>query len=531
MGKLKLSTKLWGGFIIVLFLLCIVGFVGISKLNLMSERVNEMAHTRVPQLTTLYDIMEDFDAMNRMVRSLPLTSDQEMNKRFKDQYTKAREELVKEDMPKMENLLKSAKTKELFEAVKKSIGELIVLNDKAVEAGAADRNQEAADIILKQVLPVQAAFISSLKNFQENQEKLAVDNADDSVRQASIGSVTMIAIACIALLVGVVIAFLLVRGITGPLNRVIAGLGEGASQVASASSQVSSSSQQLAEGASEQAASLEETSSSLEELSSMAKQNADNAGQARAMMHEAQAVVEKANRQMGELVDAIDEITKSSEETGKIIKTIDDIAFQTNLLALNAAVEAARAGEAGSGFAVVADEVRNLALRSAEAAKNTSALIEKTIKAVSNGNQLTAATQDAFKSNEEISKKVNQLVDEIATASEEQAHGVQQINTAITDMDKVTQQTAANAEESASASEELNSQSEQMRGFVQELIVVVGGHGAEAAGSNPSAASVTKRRFPVAVARTQQMKSPPAAKVRPQDVIPLHKDEEQFKDF
>jgi methyl-accepting chemotaxis protein len=331
------------------------------------------------------------------------------------------------------------------------------------------------------------------------------------------------------------LSFLLARSIASSIQRIISGLNEGADQVAAASSQVSASSQHLAEGASEQASSLEETSASLEELSSMAKQNAGNAGQAKAMMGEAKTVVDKANRQMGDLISAISEITRSSEETGKIIKTIDEIAFQTNLLALNAAVEAARAGEAGAGFAVVADEVRNLAMRSAEAAKNTSELIEKTIKAVQNGNQLTAATQEAFKANAEIAGKVNQLVDEIATASQEQAHGVGQINTAVVEMDKVTQRTAANAEESASASEELSAQAAQMRGYVEELMAVVGGSGAAATARTVAPAPAAAKRPGSGPVRRPAVKALPPARMAPkkrsEEVIPFDKDEESFKDF
>lgn len=209
----------------------------------------------------------------------------------------------------------------------------------------------------------------------------------------------------------------------------------------------------------------------------MTKQNADNANQARTMMREANQIVEKVTRHMTDLTGAIGAITKSSEETGKIIKTIDEIAFQTNLLALNAAVEAARAGEAGAGFAVVADEVRNLAMRASDAAKNTSNLIESTIKAVRNGNELTSATQQAFSDNAEISRKIGQLVDEIATASEEQAQGISQVAKAVQEIDKVTQATAANAEESAAASEELSAQAEQMMGYVKDLGQVIGGSG------------------------------------------------------
>ena len=193
--------------------------------------------------------------------------------------------------------------------------------------------------------------------------------------------------------------------IVGRIKRISEGLSEGAEQVVSASSQIASASQNLADGASEQASSLEETSSSLEEMSSMTKQNADHANQAKAMMAEATQIVDKVDHHMNDMAERVAEITQSSEETGKIIKTIDEIAFQTNLLALNAAVEAARAGEAGAGFAVVADEVRNLAMRASEAAKNTSKLIENTIKAVHKGNELTNATQEAFKENAEISRQ------------------------------------------------------------------------------------------------------------------------------
>jgi methyl-accepting chemotaxis protein len=190
---------------------------------------------------------------------------------------------------------------------------------------------------------------------------------------------------------------------------------------------------------------------------------------------------------MGDMAAAITEITKSSEETGKIIKTIDEIAFQTNLLALNAAVEAARAGEAGAGFAVVADEVRNLALRASEAAKNTSNLIENTIKAVKNGNELTQATQQAFKENMTISGKIGKLIDEIAAASQEQSQGVGQINKAVSEMDKAVQKNAASAEESASAAEEMNAQAERMREFVSELVAVVEGSGNESGNGTVSA--------------------------------------------
>ena len=262
-----------------------------------------------------------------------------------------------------------------------------------------------------------------------------------------------VAATAIGVVLAIILGLILERAIISPIQGYIGGLREGAEQVTAASLQVSSASQHLADGTSEQASSLEETSSSLEELSSMTKHNADNAHQAKAMMTDVQKIVEKVNHHMEQMGDAILEITRSSEETSKIIKTIDEIAFQTNLLALNAAVEAARAGEAGAGFAVVADEVRNLALRSAEAARNTSDLIENTIKAVHNGKELTQLTQEAFRENMTISGKVGQLVEEIATASQEQSQGIGQINTAVAQMDKSVQQAATSAEASAAAAE------------------------------------------------------------------------------
>ena len=266
------------------------------------------------------------------------------------------------------------------------------------------------------------------------------------------------------------------RSITRPINRIIEGLTDGAEQVASASSQVASASQSLAEGASEQAAGLEETSASIEEMASMTRQNADNA---RSTNEEATAgigLMKKARGSMKALVESIEEIEKTSEDTGKIIKTIDEIAFQTNLLALNAAVEAARAGEAGAGFAVVADEVRNLAMRAEKAAKNTSQLIEGTIRRVKEGSGLVHQTDDAYREVALALKRVSDLVGEISAASSEQAQGIEQINKAVAEMDKVVQQNAAGAEESASASEEMNGQAEQMRMFVLELVGVVNGN-------------------------------------------------------
>ncbi len=288
----------------------------------------------------------------------------------------------------------------------------------------------------------------------------------------------VLAILTSCLIVGAMMsgaAVLVARSVTRPLVRMATSLNEGADQVVAGANQVSAASQSLAEGVSEQAAALEETSASMEEMSSSTRQNADSAHTAKAMSMEAAQVVDDVNRQMQEMAQAIVEVSRSSEETGKIIKTIDEIAFQTNLLALNAAVEAARAGDKGAGFAVVADEVRNLALRATEAAKNTSGLIEKTIKAVKMGSELTTATQEAFRKNMEISDKIGKVVDEIAAASQDQAQRIQQVNKAVGEADHVTQKNASSAEESASAAEEMSGQAQKMKDFVADMAALLEG--------------------------------------------------------
>ncbi len=350
-------------------------------------------------------------------------------------------------------------------------------------------------------------------------------NGDDEANSAteSIASAERGVVLCLGLAVAVaaLIATLIILGTKRSLTRLAGVLSAGSGEVATASAQLSTASQSLAQGASEQAASLEETSSSLEEISSMAKKNADTAHQASVFSTEAKTVSDTGNTAMTRMSRAISDIQASAVETAKIIKTIDEIAFQTNLLALNAAVEAARAGEAGKGFAVVAEEVRNLAMRSAEAAKNTAALIEGSVQNAKNGVVIADEVGKTLGEIASVSGKMNTLIAEIAAASQEQSQGVNQVNQAIQQMDKVTQGSAATAEESAASAEELNSQSEHLRDVVADLLRLVQG------GVNTAPTAAKRARKPAA-------KTAAAGPKINRKQIPLEGEEsgpEDFSDF
>jgi methyl-accepting chemotaxis protein len=278
-------------------------------------------------------------------------------------------------------------------------------------------------------------------------------------------------------LIGIVMAVwigLSLRKLNSGIRRTAESIDTGTDEILGAATQLTHSSQTLASGSSEQAASLEETSASLEELASMTKRNADNATRAKDLAAQTRAAADTGAAKMDQMKQAMDNIKESSDDIAKIIKTIDEIAFQTNLLALNAAVEAARAGEAGLGFAVVADEVRSLAHRAAASAKETASKIEGAVSKTEHGVQISSDVAASLAEIVHKVREVDSLVAEIAVASNEQSQGISQANTAVSQMDKVTQTNAAGAEASASAAEELNAQASVLKVAVGDLLALVG---------------------------------------------------------
>lgn len=277
-------------------------------------------------------------------------------------------------------------------------------------------------------------------------------------------------------LIFLVVLYLMVEFlIMKPVGAISLNLSEGAEQLLAAVKEITAASQEQADGATSQAAGIEETSASLEEMSAMTRKNSDNAGQADRLMKEANNAVREANEVIASLTSSMAGISQASEETSKIVKTIDEIAFQTNLLALNAAVEAARAGEAGAGFAVVANEVRNLALRAAQAAKTTAQLIEGTVTKIKEGSNIVTRTNRNFSELAGYTEHACELASEITLASQEQAQGIDQISNAVADIDRIIQANAASAEQLAAASKEFAAVADQTIAAAEQLGILMGG--------------------------------------------------------
>lgn len=294
----------------------------------------------------------------------------------------------------------------------------------------------------------------------------------------------------------ILVAWLIGRSVVGPMERLMRDLGASADELAAASNNISSAGAHLASGATQQAAAIETTSGSVDEISTMITRNAEDAGSAHRSMQAANVVIDQASAAIGELKNAMHSIEGSSQETQKIIKTIDEIAFQTNLLALNAAVEAARAGEAGAGFAVVADEVRSLAFRAAEAARSTTELIEGSVHQIGQGSGSLNTASAAFEGVMKHASEIGSRLAGIAEASQEQASSIQRIRHSMTEMDAVTKESTAALEETASAAEEASAQAQDLRKVAWQIDAVVHGVHRTAANSSKQQAARPKPAAP-----------------------------------
>ena len=532
--NLTVGKKLFFGFAVMILLLGVIGFNGYRSSSNINRNLVDIFAVRLPSIDYLIEADRDLQQLLVAERSMIFAnSKSDVFKKLVQEY-EINLEQAHQRWEKYKALPATPEENAIMPKYEQAREEWQKISRKVVDGRTADTRQgrrEALDLTLglaNDKFEEMRDYLDQLTGINLKIAQEASNEADATYRSTL---VSIFSITGAGLLIGLLLMWRLGRGITAPLKKIISGLTMGSDQVASAAVQVSSASQALAEGSSEQAASLEETSSSLEEMASMTKQNADNAGQADHLMQDANSVVAKASSSMTQLTNAMEDITKASEETSKIIKTIDEIAFQTNLLALNAAVEAARAGEAGAGFAVVADEVRNLAMRAAEAAKDTADLIEGTVKQIKEGSGIVKTTFEAFTEVTDSASKVGELVSEIAAASNEQAQGIEQVNNSVAEMDKVTQQNAANAEESASASEELNSQAEQMQAMVDSMVGLVESRKKSSASESRSEQSLKHPEVVESARKTTALAAATpshANEVRPDQIIPMDDDFREF---
>jgi methyl-accepting chemotaxis protein len=539
MKKLTLGKRIVLGFAVLLVLIIALGGFVFSRLSVVDSGVSEVATNTVHSLELLGDVRALVVANDlRVYKHIYSPSSSDMDRLESEM--KADGDEVTQKISELERLSSPA-GQALVEQVKVARANYLVERTLILKASHAATNAEASAELYQNARanldPLDDAYAADLvKCVQQEQQEGAQSTAAvmSATRDTKLG--TGLAVL-VALIFGAAVSFLIVSGLSKILNRVGESLSDGSGQVSSAASQVSASSQKMAEGASEQAASIEETSSSLEELASMTKRNAENADKANSLAREARSAAEKGATDMQSMSGAMAAIKTSSDDVAKIIKTIDEIAFQTNILALNAAVEAARAGESGMGFAVVAEEVRSLAQRSAQAAKETAAKIEAAISNTAGGVQISETVARTLGEIVSKARQVDELAAEVANASKEQASGITQINTAVGQMDKVTQSNAANAEECAAAAEELNAQAGVMKQVVRELSELIGSAESDPSGavaapaggrSNFGAAGSPARPASSSPAPARQRAVRLSEPVAKRDEIPMAGD---FKDF
>jgi len=473
MNTCTISRRIRVGFATMVLLCAVLGGFALWRLEKLTNSLAVVADNTLPSVLTLNEVASL--SRDNIFACIQFGEAQSAEQRTPiEERIAANRARVDELFKKYDPLVSDSEDRHLFEEAKRTRGAFVTVRNKYLDLVRQDKGEEAKKLYSETVIPAYEVSIKALDADVEYNKKLGMEASTASMSAARASVVLIFVVLGLALASACLMGWQIVRTTTRVLRDLADNLDQGATQTASAARQVSAASQTLSSGASEQAASVEETSASLEEISSMIRCTADNADKAKTLAGEAQGVAQAGSRTMAEMTEAMLAIDKSSAEVAKIVKNIDEIAFQTNILALNAAVEAARAGEAGAGFAVVADEVRSLAQRSAAAAKETAQKIEAAIASSRHG---SLSCDKVRASLGEIAVKVSStdsLVRQIATAAREQAKGIDQINTAITQMDQVTQSNASSAEESASAAEELDAQAAALKDMVSRLQELVG---------------------------------------------------------
>jgi methyl-accepting chemotaxis protein len=493
MSTWTIGRRIVMAFVTVLAIVTIVGGFAISRLFVIREDSTRVVVDALPGTALIGDIVATVkDNYALTLRSLSAETPAEATEI--KAAMKSTQESIASQLSRYEKTITQIDDRQNFDAIKPAREKFLQSLDRVTTLKDEKRQQEARELFAREFEPAYKAYLERVKVVSDWNVKAGaeVGQTIDAHVNAAVVGVSGGVLASIVM--AGVLAWFLVRSTTRVLATAVSELRQGSEQVVSASGQVSTSAQSLSQGATEQAASLEETSASMEEMASMTRRNAENSETAARLMGDVDTRVRDSNQALREMVDSMASIEQSSRKVSQIIKTIDEIAFQTNILALNAAVEAARAGEAGMGFAVVADEVRNLAQRSAQAAKDTAALIEESIGNAQNGNQKVKQVEAVISSITESVGKVKGLVDEVSDASRQQSQGIDQVSQAIAQMEKVTQSTAATAEESAAASEELSAQAETTVTVVQNLQALVGGADSSAATKTAAAAPQTSRK-------------------------------------
>ena len=469
-----ISRRIISGFICLLLILLALGTFCLWQVNGLRNNIEGLADNSLPSVLVLGQC--DSLRRNAMIKmSSYLVATNVETREVIGKQMEALRARVDENLSKYGTLLADEHERQLFEAIKRTHAEFVTARHQLMELVRLGKSAEDVNnYYVANLFPRFEVAEKALEDAIDYNNKLGMESGDAGKANAHTSVRLITFILTIAIFVTALLALLVVRSIKKSLEQITASLDQGSFDTASASQQVANASQALSSGASEQASSVEETSTSLEEMSSMIQATAENAQKAKTLASETRVVAESGSRTMIEMVEAMAEIDSSSAQVAKIVKNIDEIAFQTNILALNAAVEAARAGEAGAGFAVVADEVRSLAQRSAAAAKETADKIEAAIASSRKGSQCTARVGDSLT---QISAKVTAtdlLVGEIATAAREQSQGIEQINKAVGQMDKVSQSNASSAEKIASAAEQMDARAKIMKEQVLKLRQLVG---------------------------------------------------------